>query len=76
MTSRTPGSGTAYSNAHALQRRGCHPACRIKVVRAGTTAEAVAAAQEAVGSADNPVVNVQVSGSSLVVTFADTTTQD
>lgn len=45
-----------------------------RVHRAGSTAEAVAAAQQAVGSVDNPVVGVRVLSGRLVVTFADGST--
>ena len=41
-----------------------------RIHRAGSTAEAVAAAR-AVGTADNPVVDVSVAGITLTVTFAD-----
>ena len=40
------------------------------------TAEATAAAQAAVGTASNPVVNVETAGSTLTITFADGTTRD
>ena len=46
-----------------------------RVHRAGTTAEAVDAAQDAVGSADNPVTNVAVVGGDLLITFADASTR-
>ena len=46
------------------------------VHRLGTTAEATAAAQAAVGSADNPVTGLAVSGTTLRVTFADGSTVD
>ena len=44
--------------------------------RAGSTAEAVEAAQAAVGTTGNPVVDVEVTGSNLVVTFQDGTTRE
>ena len=47
-----------------------------RVHRAGSTGEAVAAAQVAVGSPGNPVTNVAISGGNLVVTFDDGTTRD
>ena len=47
-----------------------------RVHRAGTTGEAVAAAQEAVGTAGNPVTDIVVSGSTLTVHFEDGTTRD
>ena len=46
-----------------------------RVHRAGSVAEATAAAQAAVGSVGNPVVNVEVSGSTMTITFADGTTR-
>ena len=47
-----------------------------RVHRAGSTGEAVAAAQEAVGTPGNPVINVAVVGADLVITFDDGTTRD
>ena len=49
-----------------------------RVHRGGSVsgAEAVAAAQAAVGTESNPVVNVEISGSDLIITFADGTTRD
>ena len=47
-----------------------------RIHRAGTTAGAMAAAQEAVGTVGNPVTNVAISGGNLVVTFNDGTTRD
>ena len=46
-----------------------------RIHAAGTIGEAVEAAQEAVGDADNPVTDVAVSGGVLIVTFADGTTR-
>ena len=46
-----------------------------RVHRAGSTGEAVAAAQEAVGTTSNPVINVAVVGADLVITFDDGTTR-
>ena len=46
-----------------------------RLIRAASTAEAVGMAQEAVGSPGNAVVNVQVVGTDLVITFADSTTR-
>ena len=47
-----------------------------RIHRAGTVADAVEAAQEAVGTPGNPVVDVTVSGSTLTITFADGETRD
>ena len=44
-----------------------------RVHRAGSTAAAVAMADEAVGSPGNPVTNISVTGSTLTITFADGT---
>ena len=46
-----------------------------RIHRAGSTGEAVAAAQEAMGTPGNPVTNVAISGGNLVVTFDDGTTR-
>ena len=43
--------------------------------RAGSTQDAIAIAQGVVGTVGNPVVNVEVSGTDLVITFADGTTE-
>ena len=65
--------GDAYANA--LRNSG---AARIllpyRIHRAGY-ADAVEAAQAAVGTTGNPVVDVSVNGAELVVTFADGTTE-
>ena len=47
-----------------------------RVHRAGSVEGAIAAAQEAVGTEGNPVVNVQVVADNLVITFADGSTRD
>ena len=64
----------AYANA--LRVSG---AARIlmpyRVHRAGSTADAVAIAQGAVGTTGNPVIDVAVSGAEIVVTFADGSTE-
>ena len=44
-----------------------------RVIRAGTTAEAVAAANDVMGSVGNPVTDVDIDAGQLVVTFADGT---
>lgn len=46
-----------------------------RVRRAGTVGERVAAAQEAVGTPGNPVVNVEVEAGAIVVSFADGTSR-
>ena len=46
-----------------------------RVHRAGSTRDAVAAAQAAVGTTGNPVTDVQVIAGELVITFADGTTE-
>ena len=67
--------GTAF--ASALTNSGAGSILLpYRVHRAGSVAEATAAAQEAIGSESNPVIDVQVSGSSMTVTFADGTTRD
>ena len=68
------GRGDSYSNA--LRNSG---AARMllpyRIHRAGSTAEAVADAQAAVGSVDNPVIDVSIVSGELVVTFADGTAE-
>ena len=46
-----------------------------RIHRAGSTADAVAVAQGAVGTTGNPVIDVAVSGAEIVVTFADGSTE-
>ena len=46
-----------------------------RVHAAGSVAEAVSAAQAAIGSAGNPVTDVQVAGSSMKIVFSDGTTR-
>ena len=66
--------GGTYANA--LRNSG---AARMllpyRIHRAGSTAEAVTEAQAAVGSADNPVIDVSIVSGELVVTFADGTAE-
>ena len=66
--------GDTYANA--LRNSG---AARMllpyRIHRAGSTAEAVADAQAAVGSVDNPVIDVSIVSGELVVTFADGTAE-
>ena len=69
--------GAAFANA--LRNSGAGAMLLpYKVHRGGSVsgAEAVAAAQAAVGTESNPVVNVEISGSDLIITFADGTTRD
>ena len=71
-----PNAGRGLSFAHALRNSGAAAILLpYKIHRAGSTGEAIAAAQQAVGTAGNPVVGVNVSGSDLVISFADGTTQ-
>ena len=64
----------AYANA--IRNSG---AARIllpyRIHRAGSTEDAIAVAQGAVGTVGNPVTDVQVSGGDLVITFNDGTTE-
>ena len=71
-----PNAGRGMSFAHAGRNSGAWAILLpYRIHRAGTTGEAVAFAQAAVGTAGNPVVDVTVSGSELVVTFQDATTE-
>ena len=70
-----PFSGRSLSFAHGLRNSGAASILLpYRVHRAGNVSGNLAAAQS-VGSADNPVVNVDISGSVLTVTFADGSTQ-
>ena len=72
-----PNAGRGLSYANAGRNSGAWAILLpFRVHRAGSTGEAVAAAQEAVGSPGNPVTNVAISGGNLVVTFNDGTTRD
>ena len=64
------GRGTGYANA-GRNSGAWAILLPYRIHRAGTTGEAVAAAQAAVGSVENPVTNVQIDSGNLVVTFAD-----
>ena len=69
------GRGTAFANA--LRNSGAAAILLpYKVFRAGSVAEAVQVADQAVGTPGNPVTNVSVSGSTLTITFADGATRD
>ena len=71
-----PNAGRGVGYAHAGRNSGAWALLLpYRVHRAGSTGEAVAAAQAAVGTASNPVTNVTVNGADLVVTFADGTTE-
>ena len=72
-----PNAGRGLSFANAGRNSGAWAILLpFRVHRAGSTGEAVAAAQEAVGTTGNPVTNVAISGGNLVVTFNDGTTRD
>ena len=72
-----PNAGRGLSFANAGRNSGAWAILLpFRVHRAGSTGEAVAAAQVAVGSPGNPVTNVAISGGNLVVTFDDGTTRD
>ena len=72
-----PNAGRGLSFANAGRNSGAWTILLpFRVHRAGSTGEAVAAAQEAVGTTGNPVTNVAISGGNLVVTFDDGTTRD
>ena len=73
---RTPAAGIMY--ADALRSSGAAMILLpYKVIRAGSTGEAVAAAQAAVGTTGNPVTDVTVDATAgtITVTFADGTTR-
>ena len=72
-----PNAGRGLSYANAGRNSGSWQILLpYRVHRAGSTDDAVAAAQEAVGSTSNPVTDVAISGGNLVVTFNDGTTRD
>ena len=65
-----PNAGRGLSFANAGRNSGAWAILLpFRLHRAGSTGEAVAAAQEAVGTTGNPVINVAVVGGNLVVTF-------
>ena len=71
-----PNAGRGLSFAHAGRNSGAWAVLLpYRIHRAGSTSEAIAAAQQAVGTVGNPVVGVNVSGSDLVISFADGTTR-
>ena len=68
------GRGPAYANA--LRNSGAAAILLpYRIHRAGSVAEAVQVADEAVGSPGNPVTNVTINGSVLTITFADGATR-
>ena len=72
-----PNAGRGLSYANAGRNSGAWQILLpYRIHRAGSTDDAVAAAQEAVGSTSNPVTDVAISGGNLVVTFNDGTTRD
>ena len=74
-----PNAGRGLSFANAGRNSGAWAILLpFRVHRAGTTGEAVAAAQEAVGSTVNPVVDVTTDAvaGTLTITFADGTSRD
>ena len=72
-----PNAGRGLSFANAGRNSGAWAILLpFRVHRAGSTGEAVAAAQVAMGTPGNPVTDVAISGGNLVVTFNDGTTRD
>ena len=72
----TTAGGPSYANA--LRNSGAAAMLLpYRIHRAGSTADALAAAQEAVGTAANPVTNISVSvtDGTITITFADGTTR-
>ena len=71
-----PNAGRGLAFANAGRNSGAWTMLLpYRVHRAGTTGEAVAAAQEAVGSPGNPVTGVTLSADTLTVTFAGGTSE-
>ena len=67
-----PNAGRGVSFANAGRNSGSWTLLLpYRVHRAGSTGDAVAAAQQAVGTAGNPVVGVTLTADELVITFAD-----
>ena len=72
-----PNAGRGLSYANAGRNSGAWAILLpFRVHRAGSTGEAVAVAQVAMGTPGNPVTDVAISGGNLVVTFDDGTTRD
>ena len=71
-----PNAGRGLSFANAGRNSGAWAILLpFRVHRAGSTDAAVSAAQEAVGTTGNPVINVAVVGADLIITFDDGTTR-
>ena len=71
-----PNAGRGLSFANAGRNSGAWAILLpFRVHRAGTTGDAVAAAQEAVGLTGNPVVDVALTTDELIVSFADGTVE-
>ena len=71
-----PNAGRGLSFANAGRNSGAWAILLpFRVHRAGTTGDAVAAAQEAVGLTGNPVVGVALTTDELIVSFADGTVE-
>ena len=67
-----PNAGRGSTYANALRNSGAAAILLpYRIHRAGSTADAVEAAQQAVGTSGNPVTDVTVSGSTLTITFAN-----
>ena len=72
-----PNAGRGLSYANAGRNSGAWAILLpFRVHRAGSTGEAVAAAQQAIGTTVSQVINVAVVGADLVITFDDGTTRD
>ena len=72
-----PNAGRGLSYANALRNSGAAMILLpYRIHRAGSTGEAVAAAQAAMGTVGNPVTGLSISGEVLTVTFADGATTD
>ena len=72
-----PNAGRGMSYANAIRSSGASQILLPwRVHRAGNVAEAVQAAQQAAAATGNSVVDVEVSGSTLTVTFEDGSTRD
>ena len=71
-----PNAGRGLSYANAGRNSGAWAILLpFRVHRAGSTGDAVAAAQEAIGSTGNPVVGVTLTADELIVSFADGTVE-
>lgn len=71
-----PSAGRGQSFAHAGRNSGAWAILlAYRIHRAGSTREAIQEAQAAVGSINNPVIDVTITGDALVITFADGSTE-